>query len=141
MLALKRRKPLDTSSSPLDMFGNPNPDYRPPRPRQDAPTPAARIQPAASPPAPAASPPRPEATPARPMPAGLTDEAIASFDAAGIEAQFRVPELGEVWLVSERTGRDRVELTARDLLALARVVTVFDGARVVSIEKALAAPA
>jgi hypothetical protein len=69
------------------------------------------------------------------MPAGLTEEAITSFDAAGIEARFDVPDLGEVWLVSARSGRDRVELTARDLAGLARVVTVFDGARVVSIEK------
>ena len=138
MIALRRRKRLDTSSSPVDLFGFPNPDYRPPKAEGAAPKPAVAEPTSPPSPTPAVPPPRrdPEPTEDRPMPAGLTEEAIASFDAAGIEAQFTVPDLGEVWLVSERTGQDRFELTARDLAGLARVVTVFDGARVVSIEKA-----
>lgn len=139
---MKRPKPLDTSSSPLDMFGNPNPHYRPPEPRQAARQPA--VPGSTTPRAPSrwhdpGPTSRSSSTESTPLPAGLTEEAIASFDAAGIEARFEVPDLGEVWLVSERSGHDRVELTARDLAGLARVVAVFDGARVVSIERAAAA--
>lgn len=120
------------SSSPLDLFGNPDPRYRPPAARQDPPTPAPKAPPL--PPAAAQPKSEPASTEGRPMPAGLTEQAIASFGSAGIEARFDVPDLGEVWLVSRRTGQDRVELTAGDLASLARLVTVFDGARVVAIE-------
>ena len=90
------------ASSPIDLFGNPNPDYRPPTAEAVA-----------------------------PRHPGLTDAAVAAFNAAGLEVCFLVPGHGEVWLVSQRTRQDRVELTAGDLVRLGCGQAVFDGTRLV----------
>jgi len=97
------------ASSPLDLFGSPNPGFRP-RPTEGGAT---------------------LADPARS--AGLTEEAVASFAAADLEVCFLVPGIGELWLVSRRTGQARSELTASDLALLACGLADFDRARAVAL--------
>jgi hypothetical protein len=104
------------ASSPVDLFGNPNPGFRP-RPRAEGVLASTTAPPAAP--------------PDRALRAGLTEEAVASFAAADLEVCFFVPGIGELWLVSRRTGQARSELTASDLALLACGLAEFDGARAV----------
>jgi hypothetical protein len=67
---------------------------------------------------------------------GLTAEDIESFKALGTEVRFEAEGLGEWWLVPAYSDKDRKEITPEHAATIARVLTVFPGARVVSFERA-----
>lgn len=60
----------------------------------------------------------------------VRDEDIASFKALGAEVCLASDELGEVWLVPDYTGQERLELSVEHAALLATVGAVFPGARV-----------
>ena len=77
--------------------------------------------------------PEPEPT-AEPDPfRGLTTEDLESFKALGVEVCLRSEALGEVWLVPERTGQDRKEITPELAATIVRVGSAFPGSRVVAL--------
>lgn len=112
-----------STSSPVDLFGNPNPDYVPA---------AMEKGPTAATPSPA---PAPEVVEERESLRGLTTEDIDSFKKLGVEVCLESEAFGEVWLVSEYTGRDRKEITPEHAATIARVMEAFPGSKVVSFEK------
>ena len=71
----------------------------------------------------------------RPQPPGLTAEDIASFKALGVSVCLHTEDLGELWLVSRYSGKDRRELTPEHAATLLQVLSVFPGARVTAFEK------
>ena len=71
----------------------------------------------------------------RPQPPGLTTADIASFKALGVSVCLHTEDLGELWLVSRYSGKDRRELTPEHAATLLQVLSVFPGARVTAFEK------
>ena len=65
----------------------------------------------------------------------LTDEDIASFKALRAEVCMRSEDVGEIWLVPEYTGADRLEISVEHAATLTAICSAFPGARVVSFEK------
>lgn len=106
-----------------DLFGNPVPVVvEPPRAKPEAPAPL----------------PRP--TPTEPVVdvdqlRGFTSDDIESFKALGVEVKLESEAYGEIWLVPAYTGADRREITPEHVATLARVISVFPGARVVAFHK------
>jgi hypothetical protein len=66
---------------------------------------------------------------------GLTTEDIERFKALGAEVCFRSDAHGEMWLVPEYTSQARREITPEHAATIARVLTVFPDARVVSFNR------
>ena len=64
---------------------------------------------------------------------GLTAEDIESFKALGVEVCLRSQALGEVWLVPERTGQPRKEITPELAATIVRVTSAFPGSAVVAL--------
>lgn len=63
----------------------------------------------------------------------ITRADVESFRQLGVQIEVISP-LGTFWLVSARTGKDRMELTPEDAVVLANVVHVFGG-RIVSLTR------
>ncbi len=105
------------------------------------PAPASRDlfgQPTAAPQPPAApAPPPPDPAPPVEVPVvrNLTDEDIASFKALRAEVCMRSEDVGEIWLVPEYTGADRLEISVEHAATLTAICSAFPGAKVVSFEK------
>lgn len=63
----------------------------------------------------------------------MTDEQqqreVVSFRALNLEVELVHPDLGPFFLVPERTGQDRVELTPEDLVLLTTAKRAFPGSR------------
>ena len=59
---------------------------------------------------------------------------------AASEVQLDAGKLGDVWLVAERTGQKRMELTYSEMATLRAIVDVFPGARVVELKPAPVLP-
>lgn len=66
---------------------------------------------------------------------GFTTEDIENFRAVGVEVLLRSAIYGDIWLVPEYTGLDRMEITPEHAATIARVMLVFPGSYVVSFEK------
>jgi hypothetical protein len=66
---------------------------------------------------------------------GFTPDDIESFKALGVEVQLESEAFGEIWLVPAYTGADRREITPEHAATLARVMSVFPGARVTAFHK------
>lgn len=62
----------------------------------------------------------------------LTDEALESFRALGVEVCLTTDGAGPVWIVPEYTSRERRELRVDHAATLAALSSAFPGARVVS---------
>ena len=106
-----------------DLFGNPMPVVvEPPRTKPPAPVPLPR---------PVPTEPVVDVDQLR----GLTSDDIESFKALGVEVQLESEAYGELWLVPAYTGADRREITPEHAATLARVLSVFPGARVVAFNK------
>lgn len=56
----------------------------------------------------------------------LSREDADSFRKLGVEIELKSP-LGTFWLVSARTGKDRLELTPEDAITMVNVLHVFGG--------------
>jgi hypothetical protein len=118
-------EPAEAAPQPLerDLFGNPVPVVvEPPRAKQPAQDPLPRPVPTV---------PVVDIDQLR----GFTSEDIASFKALGVEVQLESESCGEIWLVPEYTGQNRREITPEHAATLARVLSVFPGARVVAFHK------
>ena len=70
-----------------------------------------------------------------PVVRNITDEDIASFKALNVEVCIRSKEIGDIWLVSEYTGKDRKEISVRDATTLACINYIFPGAKITSFTK------
>jgi len=118
-------EPAKANPQPLDrdLFGNPVPVIvEPPRAKLPAPV---------SLPRPVATEPVVDVDQLR----GFTTEDIESFRALGVEVRLESEAYGEIWLVPTYTGADRREITPEHAATLARVISVFPGARVVAFHK------
>lgn len=62
----------------------------------------------------------------------LTDEALDSFRALGVEVCLATEEAGPVWIVPEYTSQGRRELRVDHAATLAALCSTFPGARVLS---------
>lgn len=56
-------------------------------------------------------------------------ETLIPFEALELEICFATP-CGEIWLVPQRTSKDRAEWTPRDLALVKALLAAFPGARV-----------
>ena len=88
----------------------------PPKPRMLAPASAAPSDPAT-----------------HPATRGLTTADIEAFKALGVEVCLCSDTFGEVWLVPQRTGKARTELTPENAATVCRVIDALPGARVTTI--------
>ena len=79
----------------------------------------------------------PAAAPAHPR-APITQDAIDSFKALGVELCIRSEELGEVWLVPRYSGQPRKEITPEHAATLRLLLEAFPGGRIVAFDKPLA---
>ena len=68
-----------------------------------------------------------------PAPRGLTTADIEAFKALGVQVCLCSDAFGEVWLVPQRTGQARTELTPENAATLCRVIDALPGARVTTI--------
>ena len=124
--APESREPKRPTEPARDLFGHPVPSAP-----QPAPTPA-KAKP--EPPKPPATPTEARGTEVETDPLrGLTTEDLESFRALGVEVCLRSEALGEVWLVPERTGQTRKEITPELAATIVRVSSAFPGARVVAL--------
>lgn len=68
----------------------------------------------------------------------ITQEQVQQLEETGLEVQLtsESPLIGEVWLVPQRTQKDRTELTFQDCATLRMIADILPGSRVVAIQKA-----
>src|SRR5690606_38368380 len=71
----------------------------------------------------------------------LTDEALESFRALGLEVCLTDAGAGSVWLVPEYTEQDRKELRVDHAATLAALCSAFPGARISAFHHAASVPA
>jgi hypothetical protein len=65
----------------------------------------------------------------------LTDEAIAALEQQGLEVDLRTADMNTLTLVPTHTGKDRPELTYRDLRTLVLACQVIPGMRLVALRR------
>lgn len=101
-----------------DLFGNPVPEEPPPQAEPE------------KPPVASAPPPGPAKEREPPIVRNITDEEIASFRALGGSVCICSEDVGDVWLVPEYTGKDRLELRIDHAATLTAICAAFPGAKV-----------
>ena len=110
---------LSRPGSPVTPAAPPQPE--PARARQSPPEP---LPASLAPPAPAG-----ERSPLWP-----TEADVVAFGSLGLELRIGSPTLSEdLWLVPAYTGKDRLEMTAHDAIAVCRIVTAFPGSKVADV--------
>lgn len=73
---------------------------------------------------------------AEPRPVRLTREDVDLYKGLGISmVHLRSQRWGDIFLMLERTGQERVEFTPEEILMLSQAVAIFDG-EVVGVSKA-----
>lgn len=68
-------------------------------------------------------------------PALLTDDALASLEASGIECCVSSADLGELWLVPAHTQHDRPELTYRHARTILITMSIMPGATLTALRR------
>ena len=68
-------------------------------------------------------------------PAMLTDDALASLEASGIECCVTTADLGTLWLVPKHTSEDRPELTYRHARTILITMSILPGATLTAIRR------
>lgn len=71
-----------------------------------------------------------------PLPVLGPDE-VAAFKALKVAVRMRAPWCSDFWLVPERTGQDRLELTVDEAVTLVRLLDAFPGSRIESFRRPL----
>lgn len=127
--AVKKEARNPSPTVPTDLFGKPLP--QPPARESKTSEPLPPLQPSKS--IDLASTEFDE-EPAPPL-RGLTTEDIDGFKALGVEVRIKSETIGELWLVPEYTGKDRLEIMPEHLATIAHVLTAFPGSKIVSFEK------
>ena len=119
-------RPVSPKPLERDLFGAP--DARPaPKPRATpSPSPAVTAPPQTN---------KPLSTTDTPVVRAVTEADVASFKAESFEVCLESESLGPVWIVTEYSDRERMELKLEHAVLLAAVGSVFPDARVTVLRR------
>jgi hypothetical protein len=67
--------------------------------------------------------------------ASLTEADLARFRALGADFCLFSPDVGEVWIVSEPSGKERTEITVEQVAVLVGAVAALPGSCVVALRR------